>query len=222
MLDARLGPGLRAALDPAARRLIRLGVGADALTWTGFAFGLAAAAAVAASWYGIGLALFLCNRLFDGLDGAVARRVGPTDRGGFLDITLDFIVYAAYPLGFALAAPSQNALAAAILLFSFIGTSASFLAFASIAAQRGIVGTRHGPKAIHYLGGLTEGTETILAFVLFALFPGWFPWLAAGFGALCLATAAARILQGVRTFSAMPQPPVAQKKWPSTDADGPS
>jgi phosphatidylglycerophosphate synthase len=48
------------------------------------------------------------NRLFDGLDGALARRRGLTDAGGFLDISLDFLFYALVPFGFMLADPAAN------------------------------------------------------------------------------------------------------------------
>ena len=65
--------------------------------------------------------LLLLNRLLDGLDGAVARAAGSTDLGGFLDITMDFLVYSAIPFAFVLKDPG-NALAAAFLIFSFVGT----------------------------------------------------------------------------------------------------
>jgi hypothetical protein len=61
----------------------------------------------------------------------------PTDRGAFLDITLDFLFYASIPLAFALADPAANALPAAVLLAAFIGTGSSFLAFAVLAERRG-------------------------------------------------------------------------------------
>ena len=61
---------------------------------------------------------------------------GSTDLGGFLDIVLDFIVYAGMVFAFAVADPGANALAAAFLLFAFMGTGSSFLAFAMMAAKR--------------------------------------------------------------------------------------
>ena len=57
--------------------------------------------AVSAGQFYVALALLIANRVADGLDGAIARATGPTDRGAFLDIALDFLVYAAVPLGFA-------------------------------------------------------------------------------------------------------------------------
>ena len=56
-------------------------------------------------------------------------------------------------------------------------------------------------KGFYYLGGLTEGTETILLFVVMCLFPAWFPVLAYGFAALCLLTIISRIVIGIRIFT---------------------
>ncbi|HET6469037.1 MAG TPA: CDP-alcohol phosphatidyltransferase family protein, partial [Geminicoccaceae bacterium] len=139
-------------------------------------------------------------RVADGLDGALARRRGPTDLGGFLDIVLDFLIYSGFVFAFALADPAANALAAAFLIFSFVGTGGSFLAFAAMAAKRRLEMPEGTSRSLYYLGGLTEGTETILFFVLFCLFPAWFPVLATLFGALCWLTTAARIMTAWRVL----------------------
>ncbi|MEC7048815.1 MAG: hypothetical protein VXX06_01805, partial [Pseudomonadota bacterium] len=76
-----------------------------------------------------------------------------TDLGGFLDITMDFLVYSAIPFAFALKDPG-NALAAAFLIFSFVGTGSSFLAYAIIAQKRGISTETRGKKSFFHLGGL--------------------------------------------------------------------
>lgn len=94
----------------------RHGVSADQLTLAGFALGVLAAAAIAFGMWALALALILANRVMDGLDGTVARLNGPTDRGAFLDIALDFVFYALVPLGFALHDPAANGQPAAILL----------------------------------------------------------------------------------------------------------
>ena len=193
MLDRLVQQALRPVMTQAARGLVRLGVGADAISVTGFAIGMAAAGAIAAQQYLAGLALLLLSRLLDGLDGAVARATRPTDRGGFLDITLDFLFYAAIPLAFAIADPTANALPAAVLLASFIGTGSSFLAFAAIAEKRGLTDTALPGKSFYFLGGLTEATETIAAFAAMCLWPQWFAPIAYGFAALCGVTIALRI-----------------------------
>ena len=131
---------------------------------TGFLFGAGSAVLIGTGFEKTALIPFFVNRLLDGLDGAVARLTGPTDRGAFLDIALDFAFYAMVPLAFAIANPAANAMAACLLLASFMGTASSFLAFAVIAAKRGISSTAFPQKGIYYLGGLTEGTETVIAF----------------------------------------------------------
>ncbi|HEV7367590.1 CDP-alcohol phosphatidyltransferase family protein [Arenibaculum sp.] len=199
MLDARLRQIVDPPLVRAGAWLAGRGVGADAVTVAGFALGLGGAAALALQAYGAALVLIALNRLFDGLDGAVARRAGPSDLGGYLDITLDFVFYGAIPLGFALGRP-EDALAAAFLVFSFVGTGTSFLAYAAIAAKRGLTTELRGPKSLYYLGGLTEGTETIALFVAICLWPDAFAWLAWGFGALCWVTTATRVAAAVRAF----------------------
>jgi len=193
VLDARLRRVIDPALDRLSAPLDRIGLTPNAATVLGFAIGLGAMAAISQRAYGLGLLLLLSNRLFDGLDGALARRRGLTDFGGFLDIVLDFIFYAGIPLAFALAEPGANGLAAAFLVVSFVGTGTSFLAFAVMAAKRGLATDLRGRKSLYYLGGLTEGTETIAAFVLACLFPAWFPVIALVFGGLCWLTTATRI-----------------------------
>jgi phosphatidylglycerophosphate synthase len=200
VLDARLRRLIDPPLDRLSAPLVARGISANAVTVAGFALGLGAAAAIAKGAYLLGLVLLLLNRLCDGLDGAVARRRGLTDLGGFLDIVLDFLIYAAVPLAFALADPAANALAAAFLIFSFMGTGSSFLAYAIMAAKRGVSSELRGRKSLYYLGGLTEGTETILAFVLACLWPALFPSIALVFGLLCWLTTATRIAVAVQTL----------------------
>lgn len=194
---ARLRPGLEAG----ARGLVRVGIGADALTWAGFVIGLAAAACIAQQAFVVGLVLLLVSRLLDGLDGAVARLTQPTDRGAFLDITLDFLFYASIPLAFAWADPGRNALAAATLLAAFVGTGSTFLAFAVLAERRGLRSTAYPAKGLYYLGGLTEATETLLVFAAMCWWPQAFPLLALAFAGLCGLTVLTRLWFGWRGLS---------------------
>lgn len=199
MLDAVLRRVIDPPLDAAGRRLAAAGLGADAVTLAGFAVGLASVPLIAVEAYGLALTAILANRLADGLDGAIARQRGPTDFGGYLDIVCDFLFYAAVPFAFALARP-ENAAAAAFLILSFVGTGSSFLAYAIIAAKRGMTSSKRGRKAFYHLGGLTEGSETIALFVACCLFPRMFPLLAWIFGALCWLTTASRIVAAWRDF----------------------
>lgn len=200
MLDAALRPLIDAPLNAASKVIARHGISASAVTLTGLAVGLAAIAAIAWGWFEAGLALIVLNRVLDGLDGAVARATQATDAGGFLDIVADYVFYAGIPLAFALADPASNALPAAALLASFCLTCSSFLAFAAIAAKRGLSTVTQGHKSFFYSKGLVEGTETILFFLLMAAVPGWFATLAWLLAVLCVVTAAQRTLLAYSMF----------------------
>jgi phosphatidylglycerophosphate synthase len=195
---------MRRLIDPPigrlGRALARLGVGADALTLTGLALGLGCAACIWLRLDMAALVLLALGRLADGLDGAVARATRITDRGGFLDIVCDFLFYGSVPLAFALRDPAANALPSAALLAAFYANGASFLAFAAIAARRGEETQARGVKSLYFTTGLMEGTETILFFAAFILWPGWYTPLAYLFAALCGLTCLSRLLLGWRVF----------------------
>ena len=201
MLDAKINGLLRPAVDAVGRRLAARGMMADNVTLFGAAVGGLGALAVALGATTAGLVLLLLGRLCDGLDGAIARASAPTDRGGFLDISLDFLVYAAFPLAFAVLDPGRNALAAALLLASFLLNGTAFLAFATMAERRGMVTSAQGLKSLYFLAGLAEGFETIVVFATCCLWPQAFVWLAPPFACLCLASAASRILTGWRLLA---------------------
>ncbi|MGR2739003.1 CDP-alcohol phosphatidyltransferase family protein [Billgrantia sp. Q4P2] len=201
MLDRWTMPLTQAPLSLIAKWLMAWEVRPDRVTLAAFVIGMLSLPLLAMEWYAAALVAILLNRLGDGVDGALARLTGrASDAGGFLDIGLDFVFYAAVVLGFALADPASNALAAAFLLFAFIGTGTSFLAFAIMATRHGLERPRFQQKAFYYLHGLTEGTETILAFVLFCLLPNHFALLATLFAMACLITTTTRLWGGYRTL----------------------
>ncbi len=105
MIDAKILPLQKAALQPLAEFLARRGLRADQISLVGFGAGVGAFAALCLGYWLLALFLILANRGLDGLDGAVARIQGPTDRGAYLDIALDMVFYALIPLGFAVQAP---------------------------------------------------------------------------------------------------------------------
>ena len=190
----------RPAVEGVARRLNERGITADHVSLFGFAFGMLAALLIVAGEIRWAIIPLLVNRLCDGLDGALARKGVATDRGAFLDITLDFFFYAGVPLAFALCNPPQNALPAAVLLAAFIGTGVTFLAYAIMAEKRGDKSTDYPSKSFYYLGGLTEGFETVLCFVAMCLWPAHFPLLAYVYAALCCVTTATRMAAGWQAF----------------------
>ena len=191
MLDHRINKIIHPIMSGLANHIPRE-ISANTITLAGFAVGVMVVPLLWFKLYSTAMAVILVNRFFDGLDGAVARKYGPTNLGGYLDITCDFIFYSVVIMGFALAAPENNGLAAAFLIFSFIGTGSSFLAFAAAAEKQGISSDSHRQKAFYYLGGLTEGTETILFFVIICMYPESFPVLAAVFGSICWITVLGR------------------------------
>ena len=200
MIDASLIPLLRRCLTLPARTLVRAGVVANQVTLVGFCIGVLALPALVFGQFWLALLAIVVNRILDGLDGAVAQLTQPTDRGAFMDIVLDFVFYALVPLGFALAEPAVNALPAAVLIAAFVGTGSSFLAFSVIAGQRGMRPEAYPAKGIYYLGGLTEGAETIGFFVAMCVFPQAFAPLAYLFAAACAVTTVTRWRHGWRAF----------------------
>jgi phosphatidylglycerophosphate synthase len=202
MIDRYALALLKPVIDQAAKRLARLGVTADGATLAGFGLGMIAAMLIGFGWISLAILPLLANRALDGLDGALARLSQATERGAFLDIGLDFVFYGAIPLAFAFCNPGANALAAAVLLAAFLGTGTSFLAFAVIAEKRGLKSTAYPSKSFYYLGGLTEGTETILCFVAMCLWPEHFPLIAYTYAGMCTVTTATRLVAGWRIFGA--------------------
>lgn len=198
-----LDPLMRRVIDPplvmVGSSLARCGVSANALTWGGFAIGIGAMAALAVQSYWLALALILINRLFDGLDGALARQMTPTDYGAFLDILLDLLTYAGLVLAFAVGRP-EHALMAAFLITMFVGTGCSFLTFAVLATKRGIETESRGRKSFYHAAGLAEGTESILFCCAMCVFPDLFNVIAGTFALMCLITTVGRIMMARDLF----------------------
>ncbi len=199
MLDSYLRPLIDPPLNVMARALVKTGITANMLTAIGFGLSLCAFAALAFQAYGIAVMFIVLSRLMDGLDGPVARQSKATDLGGYLDIVSDFIFYSGVVFFFAVGRP-ETALAAAFLIFSFMGTASSFLAYAIIAAKRGINHERQGKKSFFYAAGIAEGTESIFVLILICLLPDYFPWIASIFGGLCWLTTAGRARLAIRDF----------------------
>ena len=199
MFDAKLRPLIDPTLNRMGTALARRGITANQVTVAGAICGALAGVAIGLGQPLIGLGLILASRLLDGLDGAIARASQPTDFGGYLDIVCDYVFYLAVPLGFGFAAP-ENLPYALALVAAFTLTAVSFLAYAALAAKRGVETQAHGPKSFFYSTGLAEGAETILAFVLMCLLPGLVPAVAAVFTGLCVLTVIQRSIIARRVF----------------------
>ena len=201
MLDRFITPVIKPLLMPVVKKLDKLNITADQVTLVGFLIGILAVPLLAMQYWTLALIAILINRILDGLDGALARyQQRDNSAGGYLDICVDFLFYAAIPLGFALADPVNNALASSVLLAVFIGTGSSFLAFAIPAEKLNLPRPQFANKSFYFLNGLTEGTETIAFFVAFCLWPEYFPELAYSFAFLGAITILTRIHGGYQTL----------------------
>ncbi len=202
MIDSYVRHHIDPAFNAIGRKLSSMGITANQVTITGFALGMMVLPLLALQMYYWALFVGTINRVCDALDGAIARDQGISDVGGYLDIVLDFIFYSAVVFGFILAQPEQ-AVYGAFLIFSFIGSGTSFLAYSIFAAKNNLTTDARGKKSIYYLGGLTEGFETIIAFVLMCLLPEYFWLIAVIFGTLCWISTSARIHFAVTTLSTL-------------------
>uniref|UniRef100_UPI002148A5FA CDP-alcohol phosphatidyltransferase family protein n=1 Tax=Endozoicomonas sp. ONNA2 TaxID=2828741 RepID=UPI002148A5FA len=99
MIDKWTTSLIQPPLRLAALQLQHYGITPNQVTITGFLVGMLAVPLLAFEFYSLAMVLILGNRILDGLDGALARLGHPSDAGGFLDITLDFIFYAAIVMG---------------------------------------------------------------------------------------------------------------------------
>ena len=204
MLDAHTRRLVGPAVDVTARRLQQAGVSPTALTATGFVAGVGACVAAAFALWPLALGLWLANRALDGLDGPLARLRGATDRGGFLDIAADFTVYGGFVLGVAVAEPDAR-LACVALLVAYYVSGTAFLAWSSLAEPRAVTGGDE--RSLRFVGGLAEGTETIVVYVLFCLLPGSAETIAWTFAVLVAITALQRVVFAARSLAATPAAP---------------
>jgi phosphatidylglycerophosphate synthase len=183
-------------VDALARRIHEAGYNADQVTLAAFGLGMFSALLIAFGHSYLAIVPLLLGRLLDGLDGAVARLTTATDRGAFFDISLDFLFYAAVPLAFATVDP----VASAVLLAAFIGTGTSFLAYAIMAEKRGEKSSDYPSKSFYYLGGLTEGFETVTCFLAMCIWPQHFALFAYIYAAMCFVTTGTRLVAGWQNF----------------------
>lgn len=203
MIDSILRKIIDPPLNTVARGIAKTPITGNMVTWIGFLFGLMACGAVVMQYAYVAFGLLMLNRLCDGLDGAVSRARGEiSDFGGYLDITLDFLIYAGIPFFAALGLMDHGAmLAAAFVIYSFIGTGISFLAYAVIATKHDVDDKAHqGKKSFYFASGFMEGAETVVFMSLVCLFPQHFEILCYVFGSLCWITTAARIHMAWRVF----------------------
>jgi len=172
-------------LAPIARRVGRR-VSPTAITILAFIVGLAAAYGAGRGAYVIALALWWVNRLLDGFDGTLARVTGRASGfGAYLDIVLDFVIYAAIPLGLVLGASDPRApMAALLLLASFYVNAATWMALSATPDK--------SPPS------LIAGAETVVFYTLFLILPTEIVALFRIMAALVALTALQRLVWAAR------------------------
>lgn len=188
MFDRYLLPVSKRFLTPLCRLLKKFNITANQVTWMAFLMNPFLFWAIYKGFFGVAVILLLANRIFDGIDGILARMTEKTQKGAFIDLVFDYVFYATIPLAFAFYDADKNALWAAVLLASFILTATTFLAFAASKTKQNEVSGDYPEKGFFFLGGLTEGVETIGFFLAFCIFPDFFPILATIFAFLCVVT----------------------------------
>ncbi|MCQ3979886.1 MAG: CDP-alcohol phosphatidyltransferase family protein [Anaerolineae bacterium] len=172
MLDNALRHFKDRLLDPLARSLPR--AAPIAITLIALVVGLVGIMLLTQQYYGWGLICWLLNRLLDGLDGSVARvHQRQSDWGGYVDILSDYVVYAGFPVALVIGTPSSGGyLSLAFLLACFYVNTASWMYLAAILEKR-----KRGARATGELttitmpAGLIGGTETVIFYSLFLLWP---------------------------------------------------
>jgi phosphatidylglycerophosphate synthase len=144
----------------------------NAITLIACLAGLAAALFAWQGRRGLALLLWLGNRVLDGLDGTQARvHARQSDFGGYLDIVLDFVVYAAIPLALMLSQPALL-IPGAFLLATFFVNAASWMYLAAILERRQAGASSRGElTTITMPPGIVAGTETVLFFTAMIAWP---------------------------------------------------
>ena len=183
MLDSLIRPRLVSPLDNMAAKVLQSGLNANKLTAIGFLFGFAGCFLVGMQIYPVALVLILIALFFDGLDGAVARASGATELGAYLDMMSGVTLFAMFPFFFMLS-ETEHAMAAAILLFTYLLMGMANLSYDYFAVKR------NAPPA---KSGIVETSEIVIFMVLCCVYPAGFSFFAAALALMSLAAAIVRI-----------------------------
>ncbi|MGE0307646.1 MAG: CDP-alcohol phosphatidyltransferase family protein [Acidimicrobiia bacterium] len=200
MIDSALRTAKDRLVGPAARGIAGH-IGPGWLTALSLAGGIGGGIAAGFGMRWQAVAVWLLGRVFDGLDGAVAREGDrQSDLGGYLDMMADTIGYAAVPIGIAVAQGSVGTWTwCAVLLATFYANTMSWTYLAAIAEKRGGgAGHTWERTTVHMPTGLVEGAETVLLFVLMLSFPDQAIWWFSAMAALVGVTVIQRVVWAIR------------------------
>lgn len=182
-----------------------------------FAVGLGCMAFIAFNHLIAAIVFWVINRVLDGMDGLIARRSGrASDAGGYLDIMLDFLVYAGIPLAIAWT-DATLALVCAAMMASFYVNSASWMYLSAVFEKHGNGASDRGEKtSISMPLGIVEGGETIIFYILMILVPTWRMVLFHLLTGLTFLGAAIRFWQGFKFLRQMKNEPTTNNEYSGT------
>ena len=193
MIDAQIIKITKPFLDVLAKKLLKYNLLPNLITFTGFFLGLFCFYFIVNKMFVYAAVFLFLNRFCDGLDGALARLIGETDIGAFYDIVSDFLFYFIFPISF-IFLDLKNTYSICFLLLSFVATQTTFLATAWLVEKNKLSISDGQKKSFFYTGGITEGFETIICFVLMLIFYEFIDYIAYIFGILCWFTFVSRVL----------------------------
>ena len=203
MFDKAIQPYTQSFLKIIAKIFIKF-LTPNQVSFIGFFMGLLMCIFILFGFYIYAFLALIINRFLDGLDGTMARLTAPSRFGGYIDIVFDFIIYAAFVLSFGLK-DSSNLLMSCLLLFFYIGTCSTFLAYAAILKNYNSFLEEDKKeeinKSIYYASGLIEGFETIIFMILCLLIPQYYNFLAIIFSILCGITIIGRVIVSYKKFN---------------------
>lgn len=179
MLDKSLREIKEITLLPVANQ-IGTEVHPIAISLVGLAVGCFSALAAYSGMFVVALILWWLNRFLDGLDGTVARNNRTqSDLGGYVDIHCDFVIYSVIPIGLALRAGDEVTYIALIfLLAAFYVSAPSWMYLAAIFEKRNQGAKSKGELTSTTMpSGLIEGTEAVIFYSLFLIFPNYSAFL---------------------------------------------
>jgi len=125
------------------------------------------------------LIFWILNRFFDGIDGVIARRTNTqSDLGGYVDIICDFTIYAILPVGLVLGEDNKSDFViwtiVSLMEGTFFVNAASLFMLSSILEKRSLGSRQKGElTTVTMPPALVEGSETMIFFTLFIIFPGY-------------------------------------------------
>jgi len=152
MIDSNFRVLLEKSTQPLVRWLVARRVHPNTLTWLSFFISTASCYFILTDFYLVALILWWTGRLFDGLDGLVARMAGlQSARGGFLDISLDMLAYSLVAFTFFLR--SEFDVLWCLVLVGYVMCITTALALGSVEVKR-------DNRSLNLAQGLAEAGET--------------------------------------------------------------